>query len=107
MSWVYLIIAGIFEIGWPIGFKLASVNHNHKLIFICLAVLSMALSGFFLFKAQEAIPIGTAYTVWVGIGAVGTVSAGIIFFGDEANFWKIFFICVIIAGVIGVKLTRG
>lgn len=60
MSWIYLIIAAIFEIGWPLGLKLADTTNN-KVAWICFAIIAMALSGYFLFLAQKHIPIGTAY----------------------------------------------
>lgn len=72
MSWLYLIIAGIFEVGWPLGFKLASTYTKYNIIFIVFSVISMALSGVFLYIAQKSIPIGTAYVIWTGVGAVGT-----------------------------------
>ncbi len=74
-AWVYLIIAGVFEMGWPLGFKLSQVT-RYKIMFIGVAVVSMALSGLFLWLAQRNIPIGTAYAVWTGIGAAGDFSPG-------------------------------
>lgn len=106
MSWVYLIIAGIFEIGWPLGFKLASTYTKYSVVFIGVSVISMTLSGVFLYIAQKSIPIGTAYVIWTGVGAVGTLLIGIFFFGDSANFWRLFFITMIIIGVIGTKIVH-
>lgn len=106
MSWVYLIIAGIFEVGWPLGFKLASTYTKYSVVFIGVSVISMALSGVFLYIAQKTIPIGTAYVIWTGVGAVGTLLIGILFFGDSANFWRLFFITMIIIGVIGTKIVH-
>ena len=65
----------------------------------------MTLSGVFLFIAQKNIPVGTAYAVWTGIGAVGTLLVGIFFFGDSAGFWRLFSAALIIIGVIGLKIT--
>lgn len=104
MSWIYLLIAAVFEIGWPLGFKLSQVT-PHKWPWIAVAAVSMTLSGFFLWLAQKAIPIGTAYAVWTGIGAVGTVMIGILFFKDPAGLMRLLFIAMIIAGVIGLKFT--
>ena len=101
MSWFYLILASLFEIGWPLGFKLASTYTKYNILFFGVSVISMALSGVFLYLAQKTIPIGTAYVIWTGVGAVGTLLIGIFFFGDSANFWRIFFIAMIIAGIIG------
>ena len=70
MAWILLIIAGLFEIGWPLGFKLASMHSKYFIWFIGLSILSMGLSGYFLYLAQKSIPIGTAYVIWTGIGAI-------------------------------------
>lgn len=104
MSWIYLLIAAVFEIGWPLGFKLSQTT-PHKWPWIAVAAVSMTLSGFFLWLAQKAIPIGTAYAVWTGIGAVGTVIIGIVFFKDPAGLMRLLFIAMIITGVIGLKFT--
>lgn len=103
MAWFYLILGGAFEIGWPLGFKLASTTGN-RLLFISVSVVSMALSGLFLYMAQREIPIGTAYAVWTGIGAVGTLIIGIIFFSDPAHFARVFSALLIVAGIIGLKI---
>lgn len=105
MTWIYLFVAGIFEIGWPLGFKL-SQSTSHRVSWIVFAVLSMAASGYFLWLAQREIPIGTAYAVWTGIGAVGTFIIGIIFFRDSADFLRIMSASLIIIGVVGLKLTH-
>jgi quaternary ammonium compound-resistance protein SugE len=102
MSWIYLLIAGIFEIGWPLGFKLSQTNSN-RFFWIAFAVFSMALSGLFLWMAQKTIPIGTAYAVWTGIGATGTLLIGIFFFQDPTNLGRLFFASLIIIGIIGLK----
>lgn len=104
MSWIYLIIAAIFEIGWPLGFKLSQTT-NHKYSWILFAVVSMALSGLFLWIAQKNIPMGTAYAVWTGIGAAGTFLVGIIYFQDSASLMRILSAFLIIAGVVGLKLA--
>ncbi|ASZ12952.1 multidrug efflux SMR transporter [Chitinophaga pendula] len=104
MAWIYLAIAGLFEIGWPLGLKL-SQGGQYKVTGIILAVVSMAISGFFLWMAQRTIPIGTAYAVWSGIGAAGTFLVGILFFSDPASFWRIASAFLIIMGVIGLKLS--
>lgn len=105
MAWIYLILGGVFEIGWPLGFKLADTFPQGRLMFIILSVISMALSGFFLYLAQRSIPIGTAYAVWTGLGAVGTLFIGILVFNDPAGFWRLFSAFLIIAGIIGLKLA--
>jgi quaternary ammonium compound-resistance protein SugE len=103
MSWVYLCIAGLFEIGWPLGFKLSQVT-SFRIQFLIGAALSMVLSGYFLWLAQRELPIGTAYAVWTGIGALGTFLIGIFFFGDSIKMLRILSFFLILIGVIGLKI---
>lgn len=105
-AWIYLLIAGIFEIGWPLGFKLSQVT-GHKVGWIVFAAISMAVSGLFLWLAQRTIPVGTAYAVWTGIGATGTFLVGIIFFKDPASMLRILSVFLIITGVIGLRISQG
>jgi quaternary ammonium compound-resistance protein SugE len=104
--WIYLLIAGLFEIGWPLGFKLSQTT-GHKVLWIAFAAISMALSGLFLWLAQKTIPVGTAYAVWTGIGAAGTFIIGVLFFKDAASMMRILSVMLIIAGVIGLRLSHG
>ena len=106
MAWILLIIAGLFEIGWPLGFKLASMHSKYFIWFIGLSILSMGLSGYFLYLAQKSIPIGTAYVIWTGIGAIGTVLLGILFFHDSANIFRLLFLSLILVGIVGLKLVH-
>lgn len=106
MAWILLIIAGLFEIGWPLGFKLASMHSKYFIWFIGLSILSMGLSGYFLYLAQKNIPIGTAYVIWTGIGAIGTVLLGILFFHDSANIFRLLFLSLILIGIVGLKLVH-
>ena len=106
MAWILLIIAGLFEIGWPLGFKLASMHSKYFIWFIGLSILSMGLSGYFLYLAQKSIPIGTAYVIWTGIGAIGTVLLGILFFHDSANIFWLLFLSLILIGIVGLKLVH-
>ena len=106
MAWILLIIAGLFEIGWPLGFKLASMHSKYFIWFIGLSILSMGLSGYFLYLAQKSIPIGTAYVIWTGIGALGTVLLGILFFHDSANIFRLLFLSLILIGIVGLKLVH-
>lgn len=105
MAWFYLIVAAIFEIGWPLGFKLADQHPERFWMWIGLSMLSMTLSGVFLYLAQRTIPISTAYIVWTGIGAVGTFLIGLAFFGDSASLLRMFFALLILIGVVGMELT--
>lgn len=106
MSWVLLIIAGLFEVGFAtcLGKAKAASGATSTWwmagFFVCLAV-SMIL----LYKATQTLPIGTAYAVWTGIGAVGTVLIGIIIFKEPADFWRMFFITTLIASIVGLKVV--
>jgi quaternary ammonium compound-resistance protein SugE len=106
MAWVYLIVAGLFEIGWPFGLKMAQTIEEKQVIGLVIAVASMALSGFLLFQAQKEIPMGTAYAVWTGIGAAGTFILGIVLYGDPMGLLRICSVLLIIAGVVGLKLAH-
>lgn len=103
MSWIYLFFAAIFEVGWPVGLKLAQVTSS-KVLWILFAVVAMTLSGVFLYMAQKHIPIGTAYAIWTGIGAVGTFLIGVIFFHDAMSMMRFFGIILIISGVTLLKI---
>ena len=105
MNWFYLILAGIFEIGWPLGLKLSQTMPS-KIVGILIAVISMSLSGVFLWLAQKTIPIGTAYAVWTGIGAVGTLFVGIFYFGDSASIWRMLSALLIVIGIVGIKFAH-
>lgn len=102
--WLYLVVAGLFEIGWPLGLKLAS-NPSMKVWGLLLAVGCMGLSGLFLWLALKGIPMGSAYAVWTGIGAAGTFVLGILVFHEPAEFARMFFVALIIAGIVGLKVT--
>ena len=104
MSWLYLIIAGAFEIGWPLGFKLSQTT-PYKLPWIAFSVAAMGLSGLFLWIAQKSIPMGTAYAVWTGIGAVGAFATGIILFKDPVTALRIVSVVLIVTGIVGLKLA--
>ncbi|MBN9206039.1 MULTISPECIES: DMT family transporter [Methylibium] len=105
MAWIYLALAGLFEIGWPVGFKL-SQQPAYKVWGIAGAVLSMGLSGWLLWLAQREIPIGTAYAVWTGIGGAGTFLIGVLFFGDSASLARYLGVALIVGGVITLKLAH-
>jgi quaternary ammonium compound-resistance protein SugE len=105
MAYVLLIIAGCFEIGWPLGMKLSQTQAQHKFAWIVVAIVSMALSGYFLWMAQKTIPMGTAYAIWTGIGAIGAFIVGIAFFKDPASFFRIASATLIVLGIIGLKFS--
>lgn len=104
MAWVYLLIAAIFEVGWPVGLKLAQTPTFAKFFWILFAVVAMTLSGIFLFLAQKQIPIGTAYAIWTGIGTIGTFCIGIILFNDALSLVRFLGVFLILTGVIILKL---
>jgi quaternary ammonium compound-resistance protein SugE len=105
MSWIYLAIAGILEIGWPFGLKMSQIAESNKALWIFFAVVSMAGSGVFLWLAQKSIPMGTAYAIWTGIGAVGAFMLGVIYFHDAAGMFRIISVTLIILGIIGLKIS--
>ena len=104
MAWIYLTIAGVFEIGWPLGLKLSQTT-SHKITWILVAIISMAASGLFLWLSQRTIPMGTAYAVWTGIGAIGAFITGILMFKDPATFFRILSVTLIVVGIVGLKLS--
>ncbi len=107
MAWIYLLAAGLFEIGWPLGFKLAQTANNgySPAVWLTLSVISMAASGYLLFLAQKVIPIGTAYAAWAGIGAVGTYIIGILLFNDSASVLSWIGLLCIVSGITMLKIS--
>ena len=106
MNWIILIIAGLFEVGFAscLAKTKYTSGHTSTLWFIGF-LLCLTISMVLLYKASQTLPIGTAYAVWTGIGAVGTVLMGIIFFGEPTDAWRLFFIGTLIASIIGLKLV--
>ena len=105
MAWIMLVVAGMFEWGWPVGLKLAWTDKGVHAAWLAISIVSMVASGGLLMLAQRAIPIGTAYAVWTGIGAVGTFGIGVLAFGDEASVSRFLFVGLIVAGILGLRLT--
>jgi quaternary ammonium compound-resistance protein SugE len=105
MAWLYLVVAGLFEIGWPLGLKKGWGPDGVQAGWLIFAAVAMTISGALLMLAQRAIPMGTAYAVWTGIGAVGAFATGVILFGDSASAMRIASIGLIVAGIIGLKLA--
>ena len=105
MSWVYLVLAGVVEIGWPLGLKLAQ-GSTHRSKGLVLAIVSMGVSGGLLWLAQRQISLGTAYAVWTGIGAAGTFLLGVMLFGDPANLGRYLGVTLIIGGVVVLKVAH-
>jgi quaternary ammonium compound-resistance protein SugE len=103
MAWLYLFVAGLFEIAWAIGLKYA--EGFSRLVPSALTLLAMALSVVLLSIALRTLPVGTAYAVWTGIGAVGTAALGIYLFGEPATAARLASIGLIVAGIVGLKLV--
>jgi len=105
MAWVYLFIAGLFEVGWAVGLKYTEGFSRlwPSLGTVAAMILSMAMLGL----ALRALPLGTAYAVWTGIGTVGTAILGMILFNDPATAGRLVCIALIVAGIVGLKLLAG
>jgi quaternary ammonium compound-resistance protein SugE len=101
MAWVILVVAGLFEVGWAIGLKYT--DGFTRLVPTALTLVTMAISVFLLGIAAKFLPIGTAYAVWVGIGAAGTVVMGIVLFSEPSDWPRLLCIGLILAGVAGLK----
>ncbi len=103
MAWLQLLIAGLFEIGWAVGLKYTEgFTRPGPSIF---TIAAMILSFLFLSAAIRTLPVGTAYAVWTGIGAVGTALLGIVLFGESREVVRLLSIGLIVAGIAGLKLT--
>lgn len=103
MAWIYLLIAGLLEIGWAIGLKYT--EGFSRLWPSVLTIAAMIFSLTFLGLALKTLPVGTAYAVWTGIGAIGTVTFGIWLFGEPATAARLACIGLILAGIVGLKLV--
>ncbi len=105
MSWIILIFAGLMEVTFTFCLGKTKNAAGHELVWWWIGFLAaLAMSMFLMAKAAEKLPIGTVYPVWTGIGAVGAVVVGIIFFHEPATFWRIFFITTLILSIIGLKV---
>ncbi|MDY0090267.1 MAG: multidrug efflux SMR transporter [Flavobacteriaceae bacterium] len=106
MNWILLIIGGLFEVAFTycIGRANNAVG-TEKYLWYLGFLISIVVSMGLLIKASKVIPIGTAYAVWAGIGAVGAVLMGIIFFKEPTDFWRVFFITTLICSIVGLKLV--
>jgi quaternary ammonium compound-resistance protein SugE len=103
MTWILLLVAGVFEIGFALGLK---YSEGFSRLWPTLGmVLAGALSFYLLSTAMKSLPAGTAYAVWTGIGAAGTATVGILLLGESANVLRILSLALIVAGVVGLRLT--
>ena len=105
MSWYVLALAGLFEIAWAIGLEYS--DGLSKPLPTAGTVVALVVSMLLLAKAVEDLPVGTAYAVWTGIGAVGTASLGVVLFDKPADLSRVFFIGVVVFGIAGLRLTSG
>lgn len=103
MAWLILVLAGLFEIGWAIGLKFS--EGFTRFWPSVWTVVAMAISLWLLGIAMKSLPLGTAYSVWVGVGSVGTVILGIVLLGEPANLTRLMSVALIITGIIGLKLA--
>ena len=104
MPWILLIIAGLFEVGFTTCLAKAKVSTGTTAAWwIAGFLFTLSCSMILLYKASQSLPLGTAYAVWTGIGAAGTVLIGIVFFQEPAGFWRLFFLFTLIASIVGLK----
>lgn len=103
MAWVFLVLAGLFEVSFTTCLKLS--NNFSNLRWSIGFFISITLSFILLNKAVQSIPMGTGYAVWTGIGAVGTTIVGIFFFKEPSDFWRMLFIVLLIGSILGLKLV--
>ncbi|SHF29935.1 quaternary ammonium compound-resistance protein SugE [Seinonella peptonophila] len=105
MAWLYLVIAGIFEVVWAVGLK---YTHGFTKLFpSIITIAAMGISFFLLSTSLKQLPIGTAYAIWTGIGALGTVIVGMLFLNEPKNLLRILFLFMIVIGIVGLKWSAG
>ncbi|ARI78335.1 DMT family transporter [Halobacillus mangrovi] len=105
MAWIYILLGALFEIGWAVGLKLSEGFTDP--IFSALTIICIGISFYFFTKALNMIDIGTGYAVYTGIGAAGTALIGMMFLGDSGGAGKLFFIALLIFGIVGLKFSNG
>ena len=106
MNWIILLTASVFEVGFAICMgKLKSSSGNTFVWWFCGFSICLVLSVYFLYRATQSLPLGTAYAVWTGIGAVGISLLGIFVFKEPTTFWRLFFMTTLIASIVGLKLA--
>lgn len=104
MSWIYLLLAGLFEVGWAVGLKYT--DGFSRPLPTLLTVAAMAISLVLLGLAIRELPLGTAYAIWTGLGAAGTVLAGVLLFGEALTPLRLASLALLLLGVVGLKLAR-
>lgn len=103
MAWVFLVIAGLTEVFWSTCLKLS--EGFSKLGYSALTIVGMLVSFGLLSQAMKTLPLGTAYGIWTGIGALGTVVVGLVLFKEPATAWRMFFAALLLVGIVGLKIT--
>ncbi|HEY0056346.1 MAG TPA: multidrug efflux SMR transporter [Pedobacter sp.] len=103
MAWIFLILGGLFEVGFTTCLKLS--NNFSKITWSIGFFICISMSFFLLNKAVQTLPMGTAYAVWTGIGAAGSVIVGIFFFKESFDFWRLFFLFLLISSILGLKVV--
>ncbi|MDR1702287.1 MAG: multidrug efflux SMR transporter [Sporomusaceae bacterium] len=103
MSWLFLIIAGLFEVVWATFLKMSEGFSNPS--YSILTIIGMIVSFYFLSQATKTLPLGTAYAIWTGIGALGAVIVGIIFFEEQLSALRALFVLLLLVGIVGLKFT--
>lgn len=103
MAWIYLVIAGLLEVAWATGMKYS--EGFTRPMWSGFTVVSMIFSFVLLSKAMEDLPLGTAYTLWTGIGAVGSIILGVVLFGESTAPLRLFFLALIVTGIVGLRYT--
>lgn len=109
MNWIFLIVGGLFEALFAFSLeRLSESTGKTSILWFFSFLISVSISMFLLYKAisgENAIPVGTGYAVWGGIGAVFTVLAGIVFLGESTAFWRLFFLCTLVISIVGLNLV--
>lgn len=103
MEWIYLILAGLLEVFWSTCLKFS--NGFSEIRFTVLTLVGMVLSFIFLSQATKVLPLGTSYAIWTGIGALGAVIVGIVLFKEPFTVRRIFFVAMLLVGIVGLKFT--
>lgn len=107
MTWIYLVLAGLFEVLFVFSMgKARETIGRQSFLWYALFAIALSLSMWLMMKATKSLPLGTAYAVWTGIGAAGSVVMGMIFFKEPITLWRVVFLFTLISSIIGLKLTN-
>ena len=107
MAWIYLVLAGLFEVLFVFSMgKARETVGRQSFLWYALFAIALSLSMWLMMKATKSLPLGTAYAVWTGIGAAGSVVMGMIFFKEPVTLWRVVFLVTLLSSIIGLKLTN-